>query len=346
MSDKQASLMCNQVLRIVKDSNLNYLVNETPFSAYVTIRKKFVKNKEAEHSTAVDDFALSDLVLRQENISLRQKVNGLESDKGYLNIEKEELELKLEEMDKKNRILEENIALLETEKNSAAVSLEVSKGQLAHKSDKLAKKLEDEKELNAKLKESRAKNEKFENIQKEKIDEIVMLEFTLKNRDDELARLNTKLRKYSCDECDFSFEMETDLKIHIVQLHQHLCQNCNSTFEGKTKFMKHVCRIQVENPTSFWFYTKDWFEHGKCIRVFDNQAKEEVVVIHGEDCILSNSCISFPENFKKEKYFKDTHKILHLPASSYMISNKIKWEELWGMKNIIIDQGYNPAKSK
>ena len=37
---------CGQILFCLKMSNLNYMVKETPFSAYVTIRKKFVKNSE------------------------------------------------------------------------------------------------------------------------------------------------------------------------------------------------------------------------------------------------------------------------------------------------------------
>ena len=57
---------------------------------------------------------------------------------------------------------------------------------------------------------------------------------------------------------------------------------------------------------------KDWFVKNKCIRVFYNNAKEEVVVIHSEDCISNNACTELPElldKFKKEKYFKGTHGI-------------------------------------
>ena len=37
-------MACGQILFSLKTSKLNYMVKETPFSAYVTIRKKFVKN--------------------------------------------------------------------------------------------------------------------------------------------------------------------------------------------------------------------------------------------------------------------------------------------------------------
>ena len=38
-----AEKACGQVLICLKMSNLNYMVKETPFSAFVTIRKKFLK---------------------------------------------------------------------------------------------------------------------------------------------------------------------------------------------------------------------------------------------------------------------------------------------------------------
>jgi hypothetical protein len=179
-----------------------------------------------------------------------------------------------------------------------------------------------------------------------------MLEYTLKNHDSEIERLQnerdtikvTNTHNNVCDECVYSSESETDLKSHIGNAHQHLCPHCNCNFAGEKKLRTHMCRIKVDNPSSYWFYTKDWFEKDKCIRVFDNNAKEEVVVIHSEDCITNNSCTEFPENFRKEKYFKDTHSILHLPASFYMISNKVKWEELFMMKSMIVDQMYTVAK--
>ena len=37
-----------QVLICLRMSELHYIVNETPFSAYVTIRKKFVKSVEGQ----------------------------------------------------------------------------------------------------------------------------------------------------------------------------------------------------------------------------------------------------------------------------------------------------------
>jgi predicted RNase H-like nuclease (RuvC/YqgF family) len=149
----RANIVCNQVLRVVKESNLNYLVKETPYSAFITIRKKFIRQREAEDTLevtpAVDDLALSDVVLRQENISLRQKFNDLESDKGHLKIEKEDLELKIETLTGKNKILEEKVNQLESENNSAMIRFEVTIGHLDNKTDNLTKQVEEEKVIAA-----------------------------------------------------------------------------------------------------------------------------------------------------------------------------------------------------
>ena len=43
-SDLIAHRVCEQMLSILKSSMLNYLVQETPYSAFVTVRKRFVKD--------------------------------------------------------------------------------------------------------------------------------------------------------------------------------------------------------------------------------------------------------------------------------------------------------------
>ena len=45
---------CGQVLYSIKMSKLDYLVKETPYSMYVTIRKKFVKGHTDTDSENVE----------------------------------------------------------------------------------------------------------------------------------------------------------------------------------------------------------------------------------------------------------------------------------------------------
>ena len=84
----KANNVCNQVLKVLKESNLNYLVNETPYSAFVTIRKKFVKQMESSEVTlAVDNISSQEIALTEENLALKLKIKALESDKRLLNID-------------------------------------------------------------------------------------------------------------------------------------------------------------------------------------------------------------------------------------------------------------------
>ena len=99
----KANTVCSKVLTVLKESNLNYLVNETPYSAFVTIRKTFVKQIESsEVSLAYNDISSNELALSQENLALKSRIKGLESDKGHLRIDIENLELSLEALEVKN----------------------------------------------------------------------------------------------------------------------------------------------------------------------------------------------------------------------------------------------------
>ena len=43
-SEYSADFACGQIFYCLRNSQLNYIVNETPYSAYITIRKKFIKH--------------------------------------------------------------------------------------------------------------------------------------------------------------------------------------------------------------------------------------------------------------------------------------------------------------
>ena len=109
--------------------------------------------------------------------------------------------------------------------------------------------------------------------------------FTLNNRDEEIARLKTELNNINsmkefcfacekcahkfeaeielfanmksahsdcviCDECKFTAENIGELKTHQEILHGKYFQQCKHTFAGEKKLNKHVCRIQISNPCS------------------------------------------------------------------------------------------------
>ena len=89
-SNVRAHVVCEQILSVLKTSNLNYLVKETPYSAFVTIRKRFVKEKhDISNVTLAPEDNLTDPNLKTENFILKQRCKALECEVGYLQIDKE-----------------------------------------------------------------------------------------------------------------------------------------------------------------------------------------------------------------------------------------------------------------
>lgn len=119
---------CNYLLQTLRESNLNFLVSETPFSVQICVRKKFVSNapmqKSSIMSTDVDlDEKMKSLVnenaelvtilekanktmedLKMANEVLHSKVENAEKEVFKVCKEKKELEAKIKNMKKSDEI--------------------------------------------------------------------------------------------------------------------------------------------------------------------------------------------------------------------------------------------------
>ena len=107
---------CGQILFGLKMSNLNYMVKETPFSAYITIRKKFLKSYQPEFATPVTSDQKDDNTKLETDLKQAQKMNA-------------ELELKLEKSHDKSESLKKELA------NALETIEEITKGQITLKTD-------------------------------------------------------------------------------------------------------------------------------------------------------------------------------------------------------------------
>ena len=81
-----AEVVCENVLECLKTSNLNFLIQESPYSVYVTIRKRFLKNspqkipspKKTEEVLKQRVFYLESLVesFSEENVALKADIKN------------------------------------------------------------------------------------------------------------------------------------------------------------------------------------------------------------------------------------------------------------------------------
>ena len=81
MADLKALETSDQVILCLKKSGLNFLVQETPFAAFITIRKKFYKDfkkpPEANENIVQDEKTIREL--QKENEILKEKMFELET---------------------------------------------------------------------------------------------------------------------------------------------------------------------------------------------------------------------------------------------------------------------------
>ena len=93
VANVKAHTVCQNILNIVRGSNLNYLVNETPYSAHITVKKRFRKDyQESSYVTlASDDGENESLFLKNKCQELKEELDRLfkhnsdlkESNDGY-----------------------------------------------------------------------------------------------------------------------------------------------------------------------------------------------------------------------------------------------------------------------
>ena len=239
VGEKSAEFACGQVLFSLKLSQLNYVVKETPYSVYITLRKSFIREaneslntivtndtSESMHAESVDEVRNKLKEVEKENDNLRQRITDNVKDIGMLEVENEELEVKnkkletgnidlgdkMEEMYKEIRHLEQNNSQDEMERVSAKFKNEIGG---------LEKKLE--------------QNQK---MLKDATDTVDILESTLNNKSIEIDKLNAEIlsvrrQGLSCTLCEFKCETEVDLTKHILKSHEHVSEICETNANAK-----------------------------------------------------------------------------------------------------------------
>ena len=97
--ESSAEFACGQVLFGLKMSNLNYVVKETPFSAYVTIRKKFVKEPIEREKFGINC----------TEKDLKEEIKDLKTNIALAKVELDENEIKYDSLNEENKKLEDSI---------------------------------------------------------------------------------------------------------------------------------------------------------------------------------------------------------------------------------------------
>ena len=96
--ENSAEFACGKILFVLKNSNLNYKLNETPYSAYITVRKKFVRDtlQNLHQEPVIEATNLDDK--ENELRTLRNMNNDLKTRLALATVEYEEMEVQKEKL--------------------------------------------------------------------------------------------------------------------------------------------------------------------------------------------------------------------------------------------------------
>ena len=93
---KSHGFACEQILYTLKISKLNYLVTETSYSVYLTIRNKFVREGMESPSATIDSNSKNEM--EAENLAFKEKNADLENRLALTKVEFEEMTTRKEEL--------------------------------------------------------------------------------------------------------------------------------------------------------------------------------------------------------------------------------------------------------
>ena len=184
MTRLNAQVVCEDIVKNIKNSNLNFcIIHETPFSAFIKIKKSFVQydeNNSDLNSTNLTNIALDcrkDLAktvveLNQQIDQFKNKVKGSENETFNLRKKLDEKNSQIKALDKEiSSKKEESILALqdkekEKEKNKGNFKENMKKKDLVIERLKITTKERDEKEKEEKSKVKELKKEIYEKSKK------------------------------------------------------------------------------------------------------------------------------------------------------------------------------------
>ena len=223
-SENSANFACGQILFSLKSSQLNYVLKETPYSAYITIRKKFLKSIEHPENNDVNrimtreeadrDFKEHIKQVEKENTNLRERNTEVERVLALMRIELEEMETKNHDLLNTNSDLEDKVEELYRETSHL---------------DQLNQEIENLKFENQKVKsECENTDIKKEMLHSRLVDsekEICKLNNFIQECDLEMKRLVASSAE-KCDQCEKKNESSNAFENHLDNQHDPTGDNC------------------------------------------------------------------------------------------------------------------------
>ena len=240
----------NHILHSLRQSNLNFSAQETPYSLYLTVRKKkidFQKQRDFRSSKS-ENYHEQNLYLKEKCGSLEKALEALKNDleseisnNEDVIRERDELVKKVLKNDNRVNELELELKALKVESDSFGSSAKTLKKQLKEK-DKI---IHDLKEDNQKISDNNvtAKYEIKELNNTIKTHEKEIRKIKGKEKNDPLNNLKAVTAEIKCEICENKFDSILKLKVHVRLSHN---VNNNTQTDQVDLETKSVQTVQLE----------------------------------------------------------------------------------------------------
>ena len=274
-SQRSPNFACGQILYSLKMSNLNYLLKETPFSAYITIRKKFIRDTSIEkldklgNDSSPSDLEVEVIALRESKKDLETRIEIAKVDFEERELEKESILAKLDKQDeeiehylKNERMFSEEIKVLTIEKEGLKTTIDEISNEKSKHLEKLKEKECQKSSLEKELGKTKRKFNDLEIVNTELEENILMFENKLATKDQKVYDLKEELRALEdatpiafsalCDKCEYVANPEKSFIVDDKTEHSDenlpstsSCGKCDYTSDDEEVLNQHIQSVHV-----------------------------------------------------------------------------------------------------
>ena len=213
-----ASRIFESVLNSIEQSQLNYLLTRTPFSATICLKRSFSKQqrKPVHDKRKVDEF----IVLEEKVKALEKKLNDVELEKSRIEDLYKQEKNKVKEAAETEGQFREEMLKVKSEKKTLSSQVKSLKVKCDNVEEEIKSIQLDKKELATQLKSTVQRlatfQSKVEELTGEKDNSEAMIEnlvLNVKNLKDQIESSDP------CSFCDKKFENRSELKVHFQDEH-------------------------------------------------------------------------------------------------------------------------------
>lgn len=297
MATSYVNKTLNEIHNLIQTSGLHYVINSTPFSSYITIRKKLQNDEQIPHKDAATSLAvtqrnnLADIkeklaTIKSRNASLEEALVRAEEDAKEVEAENSEkvsrLHFKLDSIESSQHSLEKELAAKDFTIEALGKEIKVKEEIINNinrgfnqKVEELKDKLEclEKEKKDAIRKEKKVKKKKYQKARKE--------EQKHESKRDELKENNNlkeepelvKMSTYPCPFCDFVAKNESAVEEHALENHEQFAKIQRKFDEQNSESIRMLGGLSrcdwVLTPEEITHLGVDWKTHLEILEILN-----------------------------------------------------------------------------